>query len=124
MKLTNESDVAFKNGTVEKMEAELNGLKALHNLEINSLKQKLLYSEAYSRRENLRFINIPTVRNDEGENGGGREETREILWKFWHEKLHIENARNIELQRVHRNGRKIKNKPQPIFARFLRFTDR
>ena len=56
-----ESDVAFTcmNGTVEKMEAELNGLRALHNFDINSLNQKLLYSEAYSRRENLKFINIP-----------------------------------------------------------------
>ena len=37
-----ESDVAFMNGTFEEMEAELNGLKALHNIEINSLNQKLL----------------------------------------------------------------------------------
>ena len=47
-----ESNVAFMNGTFEEMEAELNGLKALHNIEINSLNQKLLYSEAYSRRKN------------------------------------------------------------------------
>ena len=113
-----ESDVAFMNGTVEKMEAELNGLKALHNLDINSLNQKLLYSEAYSRRENLKFINIPEARNEEGEGGEGREDTREILWKFLEENLHI------EFQRVHRNGRKINNKPRPILARFLRFTDR
>ena len=51
-----ESDVAFMNGTVEKMEAELNGLKALHNLDINLLNQKLLYSETHSRRENLKSV--------------------------------------------------------------------
>ena len=70
-------------------------------------------------------MNIQVELNEEYADGRkGVEDTREVLWKFLEEKLHIEDARQIEFQRVHRNGRKISNKPRPILARFLRFTDR
>lgn len=36
----------------------------------------------------------------------------------------MENARDIEFQRVHRMGVKKQGSPRPIIARFLRFTDR
>ena len=120
-----ERSVEFLNGSVEQTDEDLNNLKTQHNLEISSLNRKLLYLEAYSRRENLKFVNIPVELNEEYADGReGVEDTREVLWKFLEEKLHIEDARQIEFQRVHRNGRKNSNKPHPILARFLRFTDR
>ena len=70
-------------------------------------------------------MNIPVELNEEHADGReGVEDTRDVLWKFLEEKLHIEDARQIEFQRVHRNRKKISNKPRPILARFLRFTDR
>ena len=102
----------------------MNGFKASHNLEISSLNQKLLYLDAYSRRENLNFMYIPEVAPEDIEEGEGIGDTREILWKFLEEKLHFEDLKSIEFQRVHRSGNKVSNKPRPILARFLRFTDR
>ena len=69
-------------------------------------------------------MNIPVELNEEYADGReGVKDTREVLLKFLEEKLHVEDTRQIEFQRVHRNGRKISNKPCPILARFLRFTD-
>ena len=38
--------------------------------------------------------------------------------------LEVENARDIEFQRLHRIGAKKPDSPRPIIARFLRFPDR
>lgn len=79
--------------------------------ELDTLKQELLYAEAYSRRENLKFIGID---EEDGEN------TREVLLNFLDKELGLANAQKIEFQRVHRNG---KNTPRTIIARFLRYSD-
>ena len=38
--------------------------------------------------------------------------------------LEVENARDIEFQRLHRIGAKKPDSPRPMIARFLRFPDR
>lgn len=84
-----------------------------------SLSQKVLYQEAYSRRENLKFVGIPETK--ERESG---DETKGVLFNFLEEKLHLEDAKGIEFQRVHRLGRASNGQPRLIIARFLRYADR
>lgn len=82
------------------------------------LRKKILYLEAYSRRENLKFAGIPEVlvRSDQ-------EDTKTVLINFLSRQLLIENPEEIEFQRVHRIGRK-GDRPRMVIARFLRFADR
>ena len=62
------------------------------------------------------------------EDDSPQEDTRDLLFKFLENKLHIENPRGrIEFQRVHRLGKpkaNSDNKPRPILARFLRYSDK
>ena len=53
-----ERSVELLNGLVEQADEDLNNLKTQHNLEISSLNRKLLYLEAYSRRENLNIFSV------------------------------------------------------------------
>ena len=80
---------------------------------------KTLYLEAYSRRENLKFMNITEDTSQEN----GREDTEEVLRSFMERELGYMNARNVEIQRVHRIGKITSNKTRPILARFLRYKD-
>ena len=72
------------------------------------LRKKILYLEAYSRRENLKFAGIPEESSDQ-------EDTKDVLG--------IENPENIEFQRVHQIGKK-GDRPRMVIARFLRYVDR
>ena len=94
--------------------------------EINDLRKQLLYLETYSKRENVKFFGI-----DEGvsasEVDSPPEDTRDLVFKFLENKLRIENLRGrIEFQRVHRLGKpnNSSDKPRPIIARFLRYSDK
>ena len=80
---------------------------------------KNLYLEAYSRRENLKFMNITEDTSQEN----GREDTEEVLRSFMERELGYMNTRNVEIQRVHRIGKITSNKTRPILARFLRYKD-
>ena len=80
---------------------------------------KNLYLESYSRRENLKFMNIDEV----GSSTGRNEDTEEVLRCFLERELGYMDARTVELQRVHRVEKSKNGKPRPIFARFLRFKD-
>ena len=75
---------------------------------------KNLYLEAYSRRENIKFKNIP-------EEGTGKEDTEMVLRTFLEMELGFSNAANVEIQRVHRLGKRKGESPRPILARFLRY---
>ena len=76
---------------------------------------KNLYLEAYSRRENIKFFNIPEARED----------TEEVLRNFMERDLGYRNGRSVEIQHVHRlsNRRNSNTAPRPIIARFLRYKD-
>ena len=115
-------------------------LKKLHsesvktNDDVSETRKKLLYLEAYSRRENLKFEGISernSQRIPEEENGTGQqgkapaENTQAVLTEFLENVLGIQDAQGIEFQRVHRLGkpRKENDKDRVIIARFLRYKD-
>ena len=81
------------------------------------LKTKDLYLEAYSRRETIKFANIP----EEDE----REDTEEIIRGFLERELGFMDARTVEMQRVHRVGKNTNEsrKARAILAKFLRAKD-
>ena len=77
-----------------------------------------MYLEAYSRRENIKFENI-----NEFEEGGEKDDTEQVLRLFMETELGFVDASSVEIQRVHRLGKKKKNGPRPILARSLRYKD-
>ena len=84
---------------------------------LKELTAKNLYLEAYSRRENIRFMNIKDGSSDEPE------DVEETLRDFLERELGFHDARSVEIQRVHRSGKSKNGKPRPILARFLRYKD-
>ncbi|XP_078351848.1 uncharacterized protein LOC144636502 [Oculina patagonica] len=111
-----ESGMNFTNTERESFETKLKGMQK----QLDQLKDEKLYMEVYQRRENLRFFEIE-------EAGTAEEDTREVLVDFLKAELGMENADEIEFQRVHRIGKRpdsIDEKPRQIIARFLRYPDR
>lgn len=104
----------FANAERESFKAKL---QVVQN-QVNQLKDEKLYMEVYHRRENLRFFGIEEV--------AGEEDTKEVLVNFLTNELGIEDASDMEFQRIHRVGKKITSsgKPREIIARFLRYPDR
>ena len=99
--------------------AELEALKKKdkeNEDKIKELENKLLYQEVYNRRENLRFFGIPET--------DGVEITKDVMHKFFKDELEIEEASNVEFQRVHRIGKKKVGEVRPVIARFLKYPDR
>ena len=96
--------------------------------ENENLKKQLLYSESYSRRENLKFIGI--VENSAGSTNNQNaakssdslqsENTKDVLFKFLEDELNITDARKrIKFQRVHCLGKpRSSGDPRPIIAHF------
>ena len=85
---------------------------------VNEQHNLILYMEAYSRRENIKFMNVK-----EETTVDGKEDTEEVLRSFLERDLGYADARSAEIQRVHRNGKGKDGKPRPILARFLRYKD-
>jgi len=66
-----------------------------------------------------RFFDIPDSVD------AAKENAKELIYRFMERgELEVENARDIEFQRLHRIGAKKQDSPRPIIARFLRFPDR
>jgi len=105
-----ERGLAFLNNEVE-------GLKKLEK-DCTALRQEVLYMGVYQRRENVRFYGIE-------EDTEGAEDTRQVLIDFLQSELGIDDASDIEFQRVHRIGRFNQRAPKPrqIMAGFLRYPD-
>ena len=99
------------NSGLEALEKENNKLSAL----VKEIENKNLYLEAYSRRENVKFENIPEE--------DPKEDTEMVLRSFLEKELGFSDAASIEIQRVHRLGKKKEEKSRPILARFLRYKD-
>ncbi|KAK3731634.1 hypothetical protein QZH41_007668 [Actinostola sp. cb2023] len=101
-----------------KLKEELETLKSENEeAKIEDLKSKDLYLEAYSRRENIKFMNI----NEEDD-----ENAEKVIRSFLRDKLNYSDCDEVEIQRVHRNpARKSMNRatPRPILVRFLRAKD-
>ena len=77
---------------IEEKIAELQETANKRKADINECRKQILYLEAYSRRENLKFEGIPDPAED----------TRTVLVNFIEDALGIEDAKGIEFQRVHR----------------------
>lgn len=108
-----DNSMKFLNSEVEELKSQVN-----ENVrEIKNLGDRILYQDVYSRRENLRFFNIPEFTDT-------TEDSAELIYRFMERELEVDNARNIEFQRVHRIGAKKQGTSRPIIARFLRFPDR
>ena len=94
--------------------------------EVSECRKQVLYLEAYSRRENLKFDGIPELVETNQQNVTSHEDTKNVLANFMQNVLGIEDAKDIEFQRVHRMGkpRMDGNGSRTIIARFLRFPDK
>ena len=75
--------------------AELTRKVQKHKEAVKESESKSLYLEAYSRCENIKFMNIEEGPQDQPE------DTEKILRGFLEHKLGYEDAQNVELQRVH-----------------------
>ena len=112
------TSVKFLNDEVENSKRKLQDDEERSQQEMDHLRLQLLNYEVYSRRENLRFYGISETEEEEN--------TEAVLKAFLEKELNVENAQDIEFQRVHRVGKKDRNtrKPRAIIARCLRFKDR
>ena len=111
-----QQSVESLNKDVREDKAKMGEIITKNEEELKILRLQLLDYEVYQRRENLRFYGIREDRE---------EDTKEVLYNFLENNLGISNARKIEIQRVHRTGRRPNNgKPRGIIARVLRYSDR
>ena len=95
--------------------------------EVSECCKQVFCLEAYSQRKNLKFEGIPElVETIDQQNTTSHEDTKKVLANFIENVLGIEDAKDIEFQRVHRMGkpRMDRSGSQTIIARFLRFPDR
>ena len=110
-----EDGLDFANTERESFKEKFDKLKG----EINQLRDEKIYMEVYQRRENLPFFGIKEEADTE-------EDAREVLVGFLKLELGMENADQIEFQRVHRVGKCVSSngKPRQIIARFLKYPQR
>ena len=107
---------------MESLKADLSKLQAENNYLQPALKEtqeSLIALENYTRRENLRFMNIPETNN---------EICKDIIYDIIENDLKI-NADDIRFHAVHRVGKPPSNetnasRPRPIIARFVIREDR
>lgn len=66
----------------------------VHLKRIKCLEDQIMYQELYNRRKNPRFLGVPELMADE-------EETKEVIYQLLEKELGIEDARQIEFQRIH-----------------------
>ena len=116
MREKNLEDVTAKQAASEAELASLaRQMRALEK-KTDDLHTKNLNLEAFSRRENIKFMNVKEIAQRDQ-----REDTEQVLANFLEQELGFLNARDIEMQRVHRVGKSREGKPRPILARFLRY---
>ena len=95
---------------------ELRSKERVHLERIKGLEDQITHQELYYRRENLHFLGVQESVADE-------EDTKEVIYQLLEKELSFEEVRKVELQRIHRVGKK-SNGIRPIIARFLGFQDR
>lgn len=122
-----EKNAEFVDEQIEELRTALQTNTEERKNEISECRKQVLYLEAYSRRENLKFEGIPELfETATRQNTSSNEDTKKVLADFMENVLGIEDANDIEFQRVHRMGksRMDRNGSRTIIARFLRFPDR
>ena len=123
-----EKNADFVSGQIEELNNTLQEENETRGKEIDNVRKEPLYLETYSRRENLKFDGIPERLMHVSHNGQKRstEDTKGQLVDFLENVLEVEDAKDIEFQRVHRLGKQPKSdgSGRMIIARFLRYSDR
>ena len=107
--------------TKKAQEKELEGLRSLlmkTKVELKDERKKIIELEDYTRRENLKFHNIPES-NFEGDTQSAKQVILDILEK----ELQIDTT-DIRFQAVHRIGKRKESRNRPIIARFVCREDR
>ena len=105
--------------TVKKMTEENRSMIEDMQKEINSLKQRVIHSEAQSKRNNLIFDGIAESHTRET-----WADCEEKIYTLLEKNLGIATARNIKFERVHRLGPYIPDNVRGIIAKFTYFQDR
>lgn len=82
------------------------------------MNDRILYQDVYSPRENIRFF--CTLEST----SAAEKNAQELIYRYMQREIEVDNARDIEFQRVHRMRFKRLGSPQPIISRFLLFHDR
>ena len=102
-----------KKENVRKAQVEKESTERIQKLEADNaaLMNSVIDLKARSMRDNLLFYNLPENRD---------ENTTEVVQNLLGEKLGLENAKNIKIDRSHRLGKKKsgESKPRPIVAKF------
>ena len=89
---------------VDEQVQELTAKTYKNSNDVSDTRRKLLYLEAYSRRENLKFEGIPETFATSEEDGAiergkvSTENTKSVLTEFLERVLGIEDAQSIEYQ--------------------------
>lgn len=83
---------------------------------IDVLDDRCDYLEDYSRRNNVNITGM-----EERPGGETWEQTAEQVMKLFDKKMHLQN---LSLERAHRVGQRMDQRPRPVVARFLRYSDR
>ena len=96
-----ETNSQFVDNELNRLQTSLDERKK----ELGECRKKILYLEAYSRRENLKFEGIPEVSQYAEAGTTTSEDTKDVLVNFLENTLGVENAKHIEFQRVHRLGK-------------------
>ena len=110
------SELAMASSKNAKLETEIDALKVRFLEE----QEKVIALENYSRRENLRFMNVP---EQEGENCAN------IIYDIIENELNMD-VENLQFHAIHRVGKQRSSEgtskayPRAIIARFLRREDR
>ena len=99
MSKTNELEktMTFFDKTIAQEKQKIEEINESCKEEMSKLNLQLLKHETSTRRENLRFYGIPE---------SGDENVENALYNFMENELNIDNAGEIEFQRVHRTVRR------------------
>ena len=97
---------------------ELRALLTKTKAELKEERDKVIELEDYTRRENLKFHNIP-----ESEKEGVNHSPKQVILSILQKELQMDTAQ-IRFHAVHRIGKRKENKHRPIIARFVCREDR
>ena len=97
---------------------ELQALLTKTKAELKEERDKVIELEDYTRRENLKFHNIP-----ESEEEGVNHSPKQVILSILQKELQMDTAQ-IRFHAVHRIGKRKENKHRPIIVRFVCREDR
>ena len=97
---------------------ELRALLTKTKAELKEERDKVIELEDYTRRENLKFHNIPESKEE-----GFTHTSKQVVLSIFEKELQMDSA-EIRFHVVHRIGKPKENKHRPIVARFVCREDR